>query len=44
MRSFILLIDTVIELYIWVLIFSAVLSWLVAFNVVNTYNRFVSAV
>ncbi len=35
------LLDTVIGLYIWVLIASAVLSWLVAFNVVNTRNRFV---
>jgi YggT family protein len=41
MRSLILLIDTVINLYIWVLIISAVLSWLVAFNVINTHNRFV---
>ncbi len=31
----------VIDLYIWVIIASAVLSWLVAFNVVNTQNRFV---
>lgn len=35
------LLNTVIELYIWVLIGSAILSWLVAFNVVNTRNRFV---
>ena len=35
------LLDTVIGLYIWVLIASAVLSWLVAFNVINTRNRFV---
>jgi YggT family protein len=41
MRSIVILIDTVISLYIWVLIISAVLSWLVAFNVVNTHNRFV---
>jgi YggT family protein len=41
MRSIIMLIDTVISLYIWVLIISAVLSWLVAFNVINTHNRFV---
>lgn len=33
-----------IELYIWVLIISAILSWLVAFNVVNTRNRFVYTV
>lgn len=30
-----------IQLYVWVIIISAVLSWLVAFNVVNTRNRFV---
>ena len=30
-----------IDLYIWVVIISAILSWLVAFNVVNTSNRFV---
>jgi YggT family protein len=31
----------VIDLYIWIVIGSAVLSWLVAFNVVNTNNRVV---
>ena len=31
----------IIDLYIWVVIASAILSWLVAFNVVNTNNRFV---
>ncbi len=35
------LIATVISLYIYVLIASAILSWLIAFNVVNTHNRFV---
>lgn len=35
------LIDTVIELYIWVIIASVVVSWLVAFNVINTRNSFV---
>jgi YggT family protein len=35
---------TVIDLFIWALIVGAVLSWLVAFNVVNTRNRFVYAV
>lgn len=30
-----------IELYIYALIAQAILSWLVAFNVVNTQNRFV---
>ncbi len=30
-----------IELYIWLVIIGAILSWLVAFNVVNTSNRVV---
>lgn len=39
-----LLIDTVLSLFVWLLIASAVLSWLVAFNVVNTRNRAVYAI
>lgn len=35
------LINAVITIYIWLLIASVVLSWLIAFNVVNTGNRFV---
>ena len=34
----------VIDLYIWVVIAGALLSWLIAFNVVNTQNRFVYSV
>lgn len=30
-----------IDIFVWLLIISAVLSWLVAFNVVNTRNAFV---
>ncbi len=41
MRSFIEIISLVIDIYIWCLIGSAILSWLVTFNVVNTQNRFV---
>tara|TARA_B100000470_G_scaffold124393_1_gene96148 strand:- start:308 stop:592 length:285 start_codon:yes stop_codon:yes gene_type:complete len=44
MNAFILLMDRVIYLYVWVLIINAVLSWLVAFNVLNTQNRFVFSV
>ena len=44
MQSLVLLIDTIIGLYIWLLIGSAVLSWLVVFNVVNTRNRAVIAI
>ncbi|TVR99059.1 MAG: YggT family protein [Rhodospirillales bacterium] len=35
------LVDTLINLYVWVIIIQVILSWLVAFNVVNTSNRFV---
>ncbi len=35
------LFNAVVELYIWCLIIWVVLSWLVAFNVINTHNRFV---
>lgn len=35
------LINTIITIYIWLLIASVVLSWLIAFNVINTGNRFV---
>lgn len=32
---------TVIDLYMWIVIIGIVLSWLVAFSVINTTNRFV---
>lgn len=38
------LIDTIIQLYMWALIISVILSWLVQFNVINTSNRFVYAI
>ncbi|QJP16151.1 YggT family protein [Starkeya sp. ORNL1] len=41
MYSLLWLFDTLITLYVWILIASAVLSWLVAFNVVNPQNPFV---
>ncbi len=44
MNALVTLVDTVISLYIWMLIINVVLSWLVAFNVVNTRNRFVYTV
>jgi len=34
----------IIDLYIFVVIAGAILSWLIAFNVVNTQNRFVYTV
>jgi YggT family protein len=44
MNPFLWLIDTIITLYIWILIASAVLSWLIAFNVVNTRNPIVAGI
>ena len=41
MYSVLMLIDRIIDLYVWVIIISAVLSWLVAFDIVNMRNRFV---
>ncbi|QFR33565.1 YggT family protein [Ancylobacter sp. TS-1] len=41
MYSLLWLFDTLITLYVWILIASAILSWLVAFNVVNPHNPFV---
>ena len=44
MNAFILLLDRIIYLYVWVLIINAGISWLIAFNVLNTQNRFVYSV
>ena len=34
----------IIRIYIWVLIGQAILSWLLAFGVINRYNRAVSVI
>jgi YggT family protein len=34
-------IEIALNLYIWILIIGAILSWLVAFGVINMHNRFV---
>ena len=44
MSAFLILFNDIVRLYIWVLIINAVASWLVAFNVINTSNRFVYSV
>ena len=41
MKSVLILFDNIISLYIWILIINVIISWLVAFNVLNTSNRFV---
>jgi len=44
LRPLINIVLLVINLYIWVIIIQAVLSWLVAFNVVNPYNQVVGTI
>ena len=44
MKSLFFLIDSIITIYLWIIIINAVLSWLVAFNILNTQNRFVFSV
>ena len=44
MRAVLDIVIIVLDLYVWLLIASAILSWLIAFNVVNTRNQFVRAV
>ena len=44
MKSRFILLDSVITIYLWIIIINAVLSWLVAFNILNTQNRFVFSV
>ena len=38
------LLDIVVNLYMWCFIISAILSWLIAFNVINTTNRLIYTV
>ncbi|MBB6306330.1 YggT family protein [Xanthobacter tagetidis] len=44
MRALLDIILIILQIYVWVLIAAAVLSWLVAFNVVNSHNGFVRSV
>ena len=44
MKSIFVLLDSIITIYLWIIIINAVLSWLIAFNILNTQNRFVFAV
>ena len=43
-NPFVWLIDTLVTIYIWLLIAQAILSWLLAFGVVNRYNRAVAVI
>ena len=42
MKSILILFDNIV--YIWILIIHVIFSWLVAFNVLNTSNRFVYSI
>ena len=44
MKSIFVLLDSIITIYLWIIIVNALLSWLVAFNILNTQNRFVFSV
>lgn len=44
MRSLLWLFDTVITLYIYVMVANAIFSWLVAFNIVNARNGVVATI
>jgi len=41
MKSVLILFDNIVGIYIWILIINAVISWLIAFSILNTSNRFV---
>ena len=34
-------VDFLLQVLTWIIVIQAILSWLVAFNVINTYNNFV---
>ena len=44
MKSIFILLDSIITIYLFIIIINAILSWLVAFNILNTQNRFVFSI
>ena len=44
MRAILDVILVVLQIYVWLLIAGAILSWLIAFNVVNTHNQVVAVI
>jgi YggT family protein len=44
MRAILDVILLALQLYVWIVIASAIFSWLVAFNVINTRNQFVGTI
>jgi YggT family protein len=43
-NPFVWLVLTLIDIYTWVVIAAVVMSWLVSFGVINTYNQFARSV
>ena len=37
------ILDFLLQVLMWIIIVQAILSWLVVFNVINTYNHFVGS-
>ncbi len=44
MRAILEIVLVILQLYSWVMIAMIIMSWLIAFNVINTRNEFVAAV
>ena len=42
--ALIYIVNALASLYFWIIVASVILSWLVAFNVVNPYNQFVRTI
>ena len=41
MQSLLILFDSLLSFFIWILIINVVLSWLIGFNILNAQNKFV---
>lgn len=44
MQAILDVVDLALNLYVWIIIASAIISWLVAFNIINVRNDFVRMV
>ena len=44
MTSIVILISQLIEIFIWLLIIQAILSWLITFGIINTSSNFVNLI
>ena len=41
MQSMLILIDSLVTFIVWALILQVIMSWLIAFSIVNTQNKFI---